>query len=226
MTEVTLTNGVLMPVAGRGEFPSDGRFVSVVSGGGMVSGWLAVDPARRADDAADRRVSVAVLPADGAVWVSEVTARQVEPSDAPGGDAGTWLSTRELGALRSVVSARVELLETRADAQRQRERRESWLESLVSDAHEWADSNSLCGEFDRFMDEHGLPGRDRDYEVTVDVTVTTRLTITRTASSADSAEGLIDSSDVEEELRDRLGSYGQSLDFDVSDWEIDGTEQA
>lgn len=49
---------------------------------------------------------------------------------------------------------------------------ESWKSSLVSDAHEFADENDLCGEFDRFMREHGLSERTRSYEVSWTATIT------------------------------------------------------
>lgn len=51
-------------------------------------------------------------------------------------------------------------------------RHDAWLSSLVSDAHQFADDNSLCSEFDRFMEEHGLPTRVREHEIEYTLTAT------------------------------------------------------
>src|SRR5699024_4736092 len=36
-------------------------------------------------------------------------------------------------------------------------RREREMTTLIEDAHRYADDHSLCSEFDRFMEDHGLP---------------------------------------------------------------------
>lgn len=50
-------------------------------------------------------------------------------------------------------------------------RNETWLEGLVADAHEWADNNSLCSNFDYFMEEHGLEPRTREYQARITITL-------------------------------------------------------
>ncbi|MDF3310459.1 hypothetical protein P3H15_36185 [Rhodococcus sp. T2V] len=49
-----------------------------------------------------------------------------------------------------------------------------WVDAIATSAHEWADKNNLCGEFDRFMAEHDLPPRRREFSVECEVTITTR----------------------------------------------------
>lgn len=66
------------------------------------------------------------------------------------------------------------LRETATRANEARREFEAWKAELVSDAHTYADEHSLCGEFDRFMEEHGLPTRQRDYNVTISLTVSAR----------------------------------------------------
>lgn len=97
--------------------------------------------------------------------------------------------------------------------QRQREAQvrahQSTIDTLVSDAHDYADRNSLCEQFDEFMEEHGLPGRTRDFCVRVEVTAT--LYLARSACSVDEAVDEICRSDVAEALdRDR-----SSIEFEA-----------
>lgn len=64
-----------------------------------------------------------------------------------------------------------ELDEALSAARREeRVRNQRWIDSLVSDAHEFADESALCSEFDRFMTDHDLPARRRDYRVRLEVT--------------------------------------------------------
>lgn len=48
---------------------------------------------------------------------------------------------------------------------------EAWKAQATATAHEYADENDLCSEFDRCMSEIGLPTRARTYDVTYRVTV-------------------------------------------------------
>lgn len=71
------------------------------------------------------------------------------------------------------------------------ERHERFMAALVSDAHEYANDNDLCGEFDRFMEEHGLPRREREYEVTFTITYSSTALVTA-SSSDEAAEALVE----------------------------------
>lgn len=88
---------------------------------------------------------------------------------------------------------------------RERERVE-WLDELVRAAHQYANANNLCEEFDRFMAAHDLPVRQRPYTLTIDAEVT--VTLTRDAESEDDAEAQVDVYDV----ADALGIDRDSLD--------------
>lgn len=65
-----------------------------------------------------------------------------------------------------------------------------WTEKLISDAHEYADDNSLCHVFDEFMEEHGLRGRERDHDIEIEVTA--RITIEAPGTSESNAFDNID----------------------------------
>lgn len=76
--------------------------------------------------------------------------------------------------------------EARAEAEQEFER---WKARATSIAHDYANRNSLCSEFDRCMEEIGLPGRSREYSVEVHVCETT--TVVVVASSEEEAEELV-----------------------------------
>lgn len=65
-----------------------------------------------------------------------------------------------------------------------------WKESLVEDAHDYANANDLCGRFDEFMIEHHLPGRSFEHTVEVEVEATVQLSID--GHSDDDVEGQVD----------------------------------
>jgi hypothetical protein len=75
-------------------------------------------------------------------------------------------------------------------------------------AHQYANDNSLCGEFDRCMEEIGLPTRvrDREFEVTV------RVTVEAPARAGDAP----DRDDIRESVRNAIG-YAYNGDWTVED---------
>jgi hypothetical protein len=82
---------------------------------------------------------------------------------------------------------------------------EEWRQRATEIAHQYADDNSLCGEFDRCMEEVGLEPRNREYEVTV--TEERTYTFTMTAR---------DSDDAYNEARDRYTDLGYGEVTDVT----------
>lgn len=80
----------------------------------------------------------------------------------------------------------------------------AWKEEASRIACEYADENSLCGEFERCMEDIGLQGRNRDYEVTV------TFSLTVTARNEDEAE-----EEAASILRDDIYYRMSSADFDV-----------
>lgn len=126
-----------------------------------------------------------------------------------------WVATALLDC-RQVVTGRLEgddavllaLLGEIRERRAEQDARTAWLERLVSDAHEEANDRDWCSDFDDFMERAGLPRRERDYEVRVEVTATVYMT--RTATSEEDAHEGIDRSDV-----------WDALDADAIDWTVD-----
>lgn len=122
-------------------------------------------------------------------------------------------------AVLEVMTALAEACKGRA---RDAARHQEWIDDLVEDAHQWADEHDLCSRFDDFCSDHSLPTRTRDYDVRVNVSMSTRVTVTRSAGSSDDAEDAVDRDDVREALESMFGS---SLLADVDfDYETDGTD--
>lgn len=220
VSELGRDRGTPPRVAG---FPGEGAWVRVrcEDGGTLARGWLSVEPTSAgADGAAVAVVTAGTTPAGDCaigVWTGRVTADRITPEES--GDAPTpmWFAafvdsvharTRIDGELETVRQERAQLADSLRDADR---RHESRLAELVEDACEFADRHSLCGDFDRFMEERGLPGRSRDHEV--EVTVTAHLTVSVSARSQADAEDAVDEDDVRATIRSE-GAY-LSFDFDV-----------
>lgn len=102
---------------------------------------------------------------------------------------------------------------------RERQEHETWKERAIVTAHEYADRHDLCGEFDRCMEEIGLRGRERDFNV--DVEVTLPITVRVTATSADSATQMVDESDVEAAV---LGL--ERYDINIGNYDVGDAEPA
>lgn len=102
--------------------------------------------------------------------------------------------------------------------QEEQTRHAAWLDALVSDAHSFADDNSLCSEFDRFMEEHGLPTRVREHEIayTVTATVTYSGTATVEGSSWEDAHETFHANESAYVDQDDARRYGT-----VTDWEVE-----
>ena len=89
---------------------------------------------------------------------------------------------------------------------------EGWVENIVSEAQEWADSHDMCSAFEEFMHDHDLEGRERDFEFYVRVQMSVPVTVTSRMSEQDARDS-IDSDAVLEAIREAgLDSY---------DWEVD-----
>lgn len=113
-------------------------------------------------------------------------------------ERGSVSESTESEAIRKAVAEAV-----RAERDRLTAEFEAWKERATETAHSYADDNSLCGEFDRCMEEIGLRPRAREYEVEI----VQRYTITVEASDED---------DAAEQARDQL-SYSDPYETDVTD---------
>lgn len=95
---------------------------------------------------------------------------------------------------------------------------QEWKQRLIVAAHEEANKRDYCSDFDDFMEENGLPRRQYEFEVQVNVQTIANETITIrvTAESADDAREDVDNNRVADEYR-AAGHYDEIHDWDVTD---------
>ena len=89
-----------------------------------------------------------------------------------------------------------------------RQRQQDQQEALVASAHRWADDHDADTSFDEFLNECGLPGREREFDLRVQVSTTVFLA--QSGTSLDQAIEAVATADV----LDRL-------DLDGSDYEVE-----
>ena len=87
---------------------------------------------------------------------------------------------------------------------------ESWKASATRTAHEYANNNSLCGEFDRCMVEIGLEPRTREHLVEGTVTVTYPFSVTVETTDSDEAYEMVASDPFDYIDRDEVATYGSA----------------
>lgn len=184
-TENTLVE--ITDITGETATTTDGRHhgvdnVAILPVGGQC---LAAEPAGRrwlgiAQESAtlEQVVHGWVLDADGALEKAtftreEIDARTAVAQDCPHSDAPM------AAALMGSLASRVRLEEDH----------QGRMDTLVSEAHQWANDNSLCETFDDFMDEQGLARRERDFQLRVEVCATVYLTC-RAATLEDAVEAV------------------------------------
>lgn len=101
-----------------------------------------------------------------------------------------------------------------------------WRDRLVEDAHQMANEKDLCGEFDDFMEEHGLPRRMKTFEVTVQFTGTIRFNVkaSEEADAESEAYSMIrrfDESSMNRHFEDEVAASGSEEIIEVvSDLEV------
>ena len=91
------------------------------------------------------------------------------------------------------------------------------LDALVSRAHEWADLHDLCDKFDEFCSDNNLPEREREYEVTVHVTlsVPVSLTVKSRDEVVDTFNDNYDEDDIWRMIRDQDIDPSDVMAYDV-----------
>jgi hypothetical protein len=72
---------------------------------------------------------------------------------------------------------------------------QTWREEMAAAAHEKAEANDLCGVFDAFMADWGLPGRTRTWAVCVDTSESVTLYVQ--ANSQEEAENSVTADQVD-----------------------------
>lgn len=205
----------MMPAPLVPGFPSEGVWSEVLDEGGDVvaAGWFSID-AEISSPELGRVALVCPGPKLLSVWTGPVRSAEIRAAAVAPGSAPVWFGqyVRPVHeAQRVTVQLEAEREKSAALVRAQGEsvrRHQDWIEKLNDAAIEWADDNSLCEQFDRFMEENGLRGRERDQEV--EVTVTATMTVTVRGVSQRDAEERLDSDDIREHISCNL-SY---LDFD------------
>lgn len=181
---------VVMPVLGE-------RVSLATPAGAVVGWWLSHDE----------------LP-DGAVRASVLTATGVQQVQVAARVADIRLASHSEQCPPDLRVALEAVVTTAASAQLAERMHQRRIDDLVMAAHEEATEQGWCSQFDDFMENQGLPRRDRDYEVTVEVPVT--VTVTVTAKSSEDAEEMVGIEDVWQALtRDNIdmGSAEISADY-------------
>lgn len=183
--------------------PVIGERVAVMTTSGLVEGgaWLGLTGGTSGD--LSRMAS-----ADGSlgVWLlvgEQVRTVRVQPD---GLDARKVVTGTLSDGERAAVAVLAALQRTHAEAMT---KHEQWLAGLVSDAHDYANDNDLCGRFDEFMTEHGLPGRVREFRFRVNVQSSVYLTVE--GADAEAAQESI----TREQVWDAMSCYG------IDEWEAE-----
>jgi hypothetical protein len=178
---------------------SDGR------GGIAASGWFSVD----ASSATASHASVTVVWREPLLavehsyksWTSLVRPQDISPVSVCPGSAPAWFGEyvrpiHERAAIERTLQA------VRQSVDTERAKHHDWVRRLNESACEWADRNSLCSEFESFCEEWGMEGREREFDVDVEVTVSFRME--RSARSQDDADESVDLDDVKQYLRENF----------------------
>lgn len=184
---------------------------------GPVPGWLVLE--HRNVVAAGRERRCAIVQAESCTVVAAGLISEVQVVAGP--IATDELMPEWVAALASshwdAQDARAERDAARSDLQAHEQR----LDRIVDASHEFADANSLCGEFDEFMIREGLRPRMSDWDCEVDARVRVRVTVR--ARNADDAESEVDDAlvvDALMELANRRSALADALrDRDVIDTE-------
>ena len=178
---------------------SDGR------GGIAASGGFSVD----ASSATASHASVTVVWREPLLavehsyksWTSLVRPQDISPVSVCPGSAPAWFGEyvrpiHERAAIERTLQA------VRQSVDTERAKHHDWVRRLNESACEWADRNSLCSEFESFCEEWGMEGREREFDVDVEVTVSFRME--RSARSQDDADESVDLDDVKQYLRENF----------------------
>lgn len=185
------TLGGAMPPGPKGVLPRVGQFVCLMREGRTTTGWLMEEMKTLDPDPLGRVCLVGkVLSAEGVVAHAR-------------GSRQEWLDSERDDRDPSA---------TALFAVHRRHKAE--LGEIVSDAHEFADDNDLCGEFDRFLEKHDLPSRNgRDQFLTVRVTAT--VTVSGAGRTEEDAFDSLGREQVFEALRETMTNYPQSVDYEL-----------
>lgn len=176
-------------------YPTDGALVSIAEGDTVRRGWISVDHSAPVGGTAWVAL---VVDGPSSVWTGHVAAESITVDEV---DAPEWWGTQTVDLLQALVRA------ARGRA------------ALVEDAHRWADDNSLCGVFDRFMRDHQMPPRRREFSAPTTVTLTLALDVPVVARYGEDAGALIGQDLIEQAVRQRFGGLRRH-GLAVGDYEV------
>ncbi|WP_299091692.1 hypothetical protein [uncultured Microbacterium sp.] len=96
------------------------------------------------------------------------------------------------------------------------------LAAIWEKGEQIANDEGFCSEYDRLVEAIGGTPRERDFRVTLSVTLTQRVTVSVTARTSDEAEDLATEAYTVEDVIESLRSdnyVADSIDAEVTDWE-------
>lgn len=180
-----------LPSCERGTVPLVGQFVALFRDGQVHTGWLMDAPTETTPNPAGvPHLEAKVLTADGQI----IHARRTR---AEWMDAQRENRKPSAAILFNVHRKGVEE-----------------LERVARLAHEYADENDLCGVFDDFLEENGLPSRrDRHQSVKVDVSMSVYIDCSG-VTEEDAYEDGVDTEEVVAAVRRLLDTSPESVDYD------------
>lgn len=173
---------------GAGEVPEVPSVVVVGQGPSRASGWLVVQEAV----ARERRCAVVGL-GGGVLAAGLITEVMVASSPAAAADPlPAWVMPLA-GALWEAQRVQSELARFQAATA-----------AHFEAACEFADAKGYCSDFDEFMEDRGLPGRNRPYTVTIRASVDVEVQVR--ARSVSMAEDSVGDSEIADALSE-MGSH-------------------
>lgn len=214
LENITTVGGIAVGTICRVGFPEEGKFVAVRrENEAPVEGWVSYPSLGESGKALTAVVITRTLD----VWRAGVVSPEmfgfpeyVYPAPPWFAALACYVHQADRAAEEArTASALAQSIQARLAA------KDAFLDELVSSAHEYADDNSLCGEFDNFMEKHGLPPRSREHEVSVRVSAD--ITVTVSARDQEDAEDQIDLASVVERLRELgvRGTEDMDLEYEV-----------
>ena len=137
--------------------------------------------------------------------------------------AGLWDTDT---ALRQEIASLGEQVRTQArrhveDTSALQRSHEERIERITRVLHEAGEEHEWCSTYDSILADAGLPGRQRNYDVTVSVTITLSLTLSVSAVGYDAAGEAVD----EAMVRAALELPSHLPDSDVT-WDVGEVEAA
>lgn len=223
-------------------FPSEGTFVQGYNGPGRsipVRGWISVHRDDRELGVQQARV-VLIRPVPDSTGfrhtdLGRISASEVQscPGSSDIGPAPVFFAFLASVAHEAVDTAtsleyaqsatqryREEVSSVRAQLERERRDNAAKLDAILEDAHELAEDHDWCSVYDDLLERHGLPAREREYEVEVRATVRVSLTV----SARDLEAAREKAEDEDSEITDAIYAMSrQELLSALEEWQ---TEEA